>query len=81
VYYLKRHITELFDETSVTAVLASNRTVYIVMTSDDRERLVSHSPVAFCEIDRRPTLDVKLRNLLAGDPLPDLVVVTNRCSQ
>jgi 4-amino-4-deoxy-L-arabinose transferase-like glycosyltransferase len=81
VYYLKRHVMELFDETSVTAVLSSNRTVYIVMTSDDRERMMARSPVASCEIDRRPTLDVKLRNLLAGEPLPDLVVVTNRCQK
>ena len=35
-------------------------------------------PGPLCVIERRPTFDVRLKNVLAREPLPELVVVTNR---
>jgi hypothetical protein len=32
-----------------------------------------------CAVSTHPTFDVKLRNILARDPLPDLLLITNRC--
>jgi hypothetical protein len=32
-----------------------------------------------CVIERRPTFDVKLRTVLTREPMPDLVLITNRC--
>jgi hypothetical protein len=32
-----------------------------------------------CEIASAPTFDVKLKNILSREPLPELVVITNKC--
>ena len=34
-----------------------------------------------CIIDSRPTFDVKLKTVLSREPLPELVLVTNRCDE
>jgi 4-amino-4-deoxy-L-arabinose transferase-like glycosyltransferase len=78
VYYLKRQVAVVFDERIAAALLESGRGTYIVMPSEDYDRVRALSPGS-CVIDRRPTFDVKLRNIISRDPLPDLVIVTNRC--
>jgi 4-amino-4-deoxy-L-arabinose transferase-like glycosyltransferase len=78
VYYLRRHVVELVDEEALLSAWRSGQSVYAVMSANDlgklRERLAG-----LCEIQRRPTFDVKLNNVLARKPLPELVLVTNRC--
>jgi len=32
-----------------------------------------------CIIDHRPTFEVKLRQVLKRQPLPELLLITNRC--
>jgi 4-amino-4-deoxy-L-arabinose transferase-like glycosyltransferase len=80
VYYLKRQVAVVFDERIAAALLESGRGTYIVMPSEDYERVRALSPGS-CVIDRRPTFDVKLRNIISRDPLPDLLIVTNRCQR
>lgn len=79
VFYLRRHVVELFDRDGLERVLGSGKTVYAVMSSDDFERFAEGSPAALCVIERRPTFDVRLSNVLAREPLPELVLVTNDC--
>jgi 4-amino-4-deoxy-L-arabinose transferase-like glycosyltransferase len=78
VYYLRRHVAELFEEEALLAAWRSGQGVYAVMSADDLDKVRQQLPGA-CEIVRRPTFDVKLNNVLASKPLPELVLVTNRC--
>ena len=79
VFYLRRHVDELFDRTDLETSLGSGKRVFVVMSSEDYEKVRGEVPGALCVIERRPTFDVRLRNVLAGEPLPELVVVTNSC--
>jgi 4-amino-4-deoxy-L-arabinose transferase-like glycosyltransferase len=79
VFYLRRHVVELFDREGLERLLGTGKTVYAVMSSDDFERIGNGSPAPLCVIERRPTFDVRLSNVLAREPLPELVLVTNDC--
>jgi 4-amino-4-deoxy-L-arabinose transferase-like glycosyltransferase len=80
VYYLRRHVDQLFQEEEIVSRMRSGRTVYAAMSASNYGRLRDAFGVPTCVIDRRPTFDVKLKNVIARDPLPELVLVTNRCA-
>ena len=79
VYYLRRHVDDLFDVDSLVVHLKSGKRVFAVLSEGDLEQLRGELPEPLCVIDRRPTMDVRLKSVLAADPLPQLVLVTNRC--
>jgi len=77
-YYLRRHVDTTFDpESFVRAVLVPNR-VYAILSDDDYAALKSRLGET-CIVDRRPTFDVKLNTVLERKPLPELLLITNRC--
>ena len=80
VFYLRRHVEEVFDVPHLVELLGSERTVYAVLSTDAYDALRREMGVQPCVIDHRPTFDVKLRNVLERQPLPELLIVTNRCN-
>ena len=79
VYYLRRHVDAYFDEESfVRAALAPGR-MYGVLSDDDYAALGPKIGARTCVIARQPTFDVKLKNVLARQPLPELLLITNDC--
>jgi 4-amino-4-deoxy-L-arabinose transferase-like glycosyltransferase len=80
VFYLRRHVDPLFVDQELFSAFRSGGTVYAVMSADNYREVRDRIGVPTCEIERRPTFDVKLRNMLAQRPLPELVLITNRCS-
>jgi 4-amino-4-deoxy-L-arabinose transferase-like glycosyltransferase len=79
VFYLERHVEEVFDRDPLLRLFESDTTAYVVMRENEYERIRADIGVPTCVVQSQPTFDVKLRNVLARDPLPDLVLVTNRC--
>ena len=80
VFYLRRHVDPIFIEQELFEAFRAGGTVYAVMSSDNYRDVVDRIGVPTCEIERRPTFDVKLRNMMARQPLPELVLITNKCS-
>ncbi|MCA1561698.1 MAG: glycosyltransferase family 39 protein [Acidobacteria bacterium] len=78
VFYLRRHVDMWFDPQQLVRALGSDRTVYAILTEANYAAMAPALPPA-CVIDRRPTFDVKLKNVLVRAPPPDLVLITNRC--
>jgi hypothetical protein len=78
VYYLRRHVVELFDADKLVELWRSGKGVYVVVSQQDFQPVRNQLP-GYCVIDHRPTFDVRLRNLLAHEALPELYVVSNRC--
>ena len=80
VFYLRRHVDPYFLPEEVFDRFRSGRTVYAVLSA---ENYAEHRPrigVPTCVIERRPTFDVKLKNMLErGTLLPELVLITNKC--
>jgi len=79
VFYLRRHVEQYFDEAPFVAAIRSDRRVYAVLSADDYAALTPQIAAATCIIDHRPTFEVKLRQVLKRQPLPQLLLITNRC--
>jgi hypothetical protein len=79
VYYLRRHVTEVFEEPDLVALLASGKGAYVILSAGDFDRLQPSLPAGTCVLARQPTFDVKLKNVVAREPLPELLLITNRC--
>ena len=79
VYYLERHVEMAYDPAPIRAFIESPRTVYVVLSAADYHAIRQLTTTPTCIVSTHQTFDVKLRNILARDPLPDLLVITNRC--
>jgi 4-amino-4-deoxy-L-arabinose transferase-like glycosyltransferase len=79
VFYLRRHIDPYFLPEEVFERFRENRGVYAIMSAENYAELAPRITVRTCIIDRRPTFDVKLKNMLNRDSLPELLLITNRC--
>ncbi len=80
VFYLQRHVEQIFEDPGILiGKMRGAKEYYAVLRASEYENLRPEFPGPLCVIDRRPLFDVKLKNVLARDPLPELVLVTNRC--
>jgi 4-amino-4-deoxy-L-arabinose transferase-like glycosyltransferase len=80
VYYLGRHIEILFEREKFLDLMRGSQRVYAVLSASDYEQLSGELP-GTCVLDRRPTVNIKLKAVLARDPLPEVLLITNRCTQ
>jgi hypothetical protein len=78
-YYLRRHVEQIFDEPKFLTVILSDQHVYAVLSDDDFAALRPRIGARTCIVDRRPTFDVKLKRVLAREPLPELLLISNQC--
>ncbi|MGH9407967.1 MAG: hypothetical protein ACRD1V_00780, partial [Vicinamibacterales bacterium] len=80
VYYLGRHVDEYVDEEMpfVRAIDSAHR-VYAVLSADDYAALGSRIAGRTCVLDRAPIFDARLNHVLARQPLPQLLLITNTC--
>ena len=46
-----------------------------------RRTAAGNAGVPTCVLDRRPTVNIKLKAVLARDPLPEVLLITNRCDR
>jgi 4-amino-4-deoxy-L-arabinose transferase-like glycosyltransferase len=79
VYYLRRHVDQYFDEEPFVQAVLSPARVYAVLSDNDYAALAPRIARRTCIIGRQPTFDIKLKNVLAREPLPELVLITNQC--
>ena len=80
VYYLGRHVEILFDRGKFLDLMHGQRHVYAVLSESDYEQLAGELP-GTCVLDRRPTVNIKLKAVLARDPLPEVLLIRNHCTQ
>ena len=80
VYYLRRHIDVFYDHGPVIELLRSGRPLYLMASRDDYERAIKPAESApLCRVRSQPTFDVKLRNVLSRQRLPEILLLTNKC--
>ena len=79
VFYLRRHVDSLFLPDEVFERFRLGRGVYAVMSMENYREIGGRIGMPTCIIDRRPTFDVKLKNMLGRESLPELLLITNRC--
>ena len=80
VYYLARHVDQYFDEEPfVQAILSPRRRLRGACRPTTTRTLRRTIGGRTCILYRRPTFDVKLKHVLAREPLPELLLITNQC--
>jgi len=79
VYYLGRHVDQYFDPDPFVSAVLGPRPLYATLSADDYQELAPRIAARTCIIERRPTFDVKLKSVLAREPLPELLLITNQC--
>jgi len=78
VFYLRRHVDQLFDVSEVSAFFKGPSAAYCVMRQEEYEPIKTLIGVPTSVLATSPRFDGQLRDFLARRPLPNLVVVTNR---
>ena len=78
VFYLQRPVLELVDPRQLHEAFSSSTDVYVLMTATEYLASRATLPVRTYVLDRRPWFDVTLPNVLAGTPLPEVLLVSNR---
>jgi hypothetical protein len=82
VYYLRRHTDVFYDHGPVLELLQSGRPLYLMVSRDDYARAIEPATSArLCRISSHPTFDVKLRNVLSRQRLPEILLLTNKCGR
>jgi len=79
VFYLQRHVDQYFDPDSFVRAMLAPRRVYATVSADDYRELAPRIASRTCILERRPTFDVKLGNIIAREPLPEILLITNQC--
>jgi 4-amino-4-deoxy-L-arabinose transferase-like glycosyltransferase len=79
VFYLRRHIDVLFEREAFVRTLRQSRTVFAVLSANDYAALRDDIGVPTCVLERESTVNVKLKAVLAREPLPEVLLITNRC--
>ena len=75
VFYLRRHVDEMFTEEELGRFFATHLDGVCVMPAGEYERVRTTLPVPTRVITRGPRFDVRLRDVLARTPLPEVVLV------
>ncbi len=79
VYYLGRHVEMQSDPESFIASMAAPHRTYGVLRDADYQQLRGRIARPTCVIERRPTFDVRLKDILERQPPPELLLITNDC--
>ncbi len=81
VFYLRRHVAEMFGESQVRDFFREHPDAYCVMPDAEYEAIRSTLGVPTRVLAASPRFDAQLRDFLSRSPLPNLVVVTNRMAR
>jgi hypothetical protein len=79
VYYLRRRVEPAYDPGPIVRLIDSRQRAFVILSRPDYEAIQSLTSTPTCVVSTQPTFDVKLRNIIARDPLPELLLVTNEC--
>ena len=80
VYYADHPVADIDADDSAREYFARSPAAWAITSDGDYERLRTLVP-ALCVVERRPRLDITLRNVLAGAPMPEALLVTNQCQK
>ena len=81
VYYLRHHVEPHYSAEGFVQAMRSPGRVYGVVSARDFDGMRADLEGAACVLHRVPTFDVKLKNVLAREPLPELLLLSNKCER
>jgi 4-amino-4-deoxy-L-arabinose transferase-like glycosyltransferase len=78
VFYLRRHVDQMFDVAQLSGFFKDSSDAYCVMPREDYDRTRDLIGVPTSVLASAPRFEAQLRDVLEQKPLPTLVVVTHR---
>ena len=78
VFYLRRHVEQMFDERQLTEFFTRPGDAYCLMHDDDYAEVRAALGLPLRVAADAPRIDAQLRGLLRRAPLPRMLLVTNR---
>jgi hypothetical protein len=78
VFYVRQHVEMTFDREAFLAALRAPAAAMAVLPADGYDAMRGEL-AGTCVLDRRPTADVKLREVLSGAPPPAVLLISTRC--
>jgi 4-amino-4-deoxy-L-arabinose transferase-like glycosyltransferase len=80
VFYLRRRVETVSSPEHLRQIVqATSGTVFSVMPEDRYEELKAEMGPSACVLERRPTFNAKLREMIARRPPPAVVLASTRC--
>jgi 4-amino-4-deoxy-L-arabinose transferase-like glycosyltransferase len=79
VYYLRRHIDVTYDRARFLEIMRQDKRVFAILWTREYESLRDEFGLPTCAVHKTPSFNIKLSAVLRREPLPELVVITNRC--
>lgn len=79
VYYMRRHIDVTYDRDTFIRLMQQPGRVFAVLWAREYEKLTSDLGVRTCAVQRTPSFNIKVGAVIKREPLPELVLITNRC--
>jgi 4-amino-4-deoxy-L-arabinose transferase-like glycosyltransferase len=79
VYYLRHRVEPYYSPEAFVEAMRGNTRIYGILSDRDYADMQAELAGETCVLHRVATFDVKLRNVIARDPLPELLLITNRC--
>jgi 4-amino-4-deoxy-L-arabinose transferase-like glycosyltransferase len=79
VFYLQHHVKPYYSAGEFKVAMREPDRIYAMLTATDYEGMKEELAGRTCVLHRVPTFDVKLKNILARQPLPEILLITNRC--
>ncbi len=83
VYYLHRHIDIYSDIQPFLEAMKSDKRLFVVMNADAYASLAhplrEQFGVRTCVLHRQPTINFKMREVVARKALPEVLLISNRC--
>lgn len=77
VWYLGKPVEEVLDLSVLQQRFSRPEETLVLLKEKDYADVQQLAPT--CIIDRRPLLDVKLREIVADTALPEMLLISNRC--
>jgi 4-amino-4-deoxy-L-arabinose transferase-like glycosyltransferase len=79
VYYMRRHIDVTYDRQIFLEIMRQPKRVFAVLWTHEYHTLRDEFGVPTCELFRTPAFNIKIGAVIRREPLPELVVISNRC--
>ena len=79
VYYLRRHVEVTYDRDTFIGIMRQPRRVFGMLWAAEYEKLKADIGVPTCAINHTPSFNIKIGAVIRREPLPTIVVITNRC--
>lgn len=81
VFYLRRHVDQMFDPSQLASFFRDHQGAYCVIRGEDLDTVKANLGIPVRVVAAADRVDGQLRDFFGPGPLPTLVVVTNRLTQ